>query len=167
MEEIWKDIKGYEGLYQISNKGRVWSVRKQKYMKPYYSGGNMTRYNKVDLIAKNGKRKKEYVHRLVALNFIPNPSGYTIVNHIDGNKINNCVENLEWCSSSYNSIHSYYTLNNTKSQFTAVPCKCLETEKEYCSVAEAARDSGLRPQNIQAVLDGYRKTTFGTHWVRL
>ena len=81
--EIWKDCKGYEGLYQISNRGRVWSVRKQKTLSPSLKPSG---YLEIVLTAKNGKQKYERIHRLVALAFIPNPKNYSVVNHLNGNK---------------------------------------------------------------------------------
>lgn len=90
--EIFKDIKGYPG-YQISNFGRVWSAKSNKYMKPV---ANNAGYLQIKLIAANGKRKGELVHRLVALHFIDNPNGKPEVNHKDRNKVNNHVDNLEW-----------------------------------------------------------------------
>lgn len=105
-EEIWKDIEGYEGLYQVSNIGRVRSLK-------WYGGqqiklrtltDNGTGYLKVSLTHKRVS-KNFLVHRLVALAFIPNPNGYEFVNHKDENKQNNVVENLEWCTKSYNSIY--------------------------------------------------------------
>ncbi len=104
MEE-WKDIKqffGFERLYQISNKGRVLSVRRQKLLKPYKN-------NKGYLVVKLCKEYQEEamrVHRLVAIAFIPNPENKPQVNHKDGNKQNNCAENLEWCDNSHNQKHA-------------------------------------------------------------
>ena len=98
MEEIWKDIEGYEGLYQISNLGRVWSVRKEIYRKPTivsgYYGVSLTKDGQFDIFT---------IHRLVAKAFIPNPLNLPQVNHKDENKLNNRVDNLEWCTAKYNS----------------------------------------------------------------
>ena len=97
MKEIWKDCKGYEGKYQVSNLGRVWSIGSQKYLKGSYDRDG---YIQVYLTAKNGKVKMEKVYRLVALVFLDNPNNYPQVNHKDKNKQNNCVDNLEWCDGS-------------------------------------------------------------------
>lgn len=91
--EIWKDIPHYEGLYQVSNQGRVWSVRKNRLLK---QSPNAYGYLKVCLYNQYGKSRVETVHRLVALAFIDQPSGCNVVNHLDENRLNNCVENLEW-----------------------------------------------------------------------
>lgn len=106
MEEIWKDIKGYEGLYQISNSGKVKSFRRSsKYgspdemiLKPQLINSG---YEVVTLYS-HTRRSKFQIHRLVAETFIPNPYNFPCVNHKDENKLNNCVDNLEWCTYQYN-----------------------------------------------------------------
>lgn len=110
--EEWKDIEGYEGLYQISNKGRVkslvgWNghkyISREKILKPSKTS---TGYWKVDL-HKNGKKKSLKLHRVIASAFIPNPNNLPFINHIDSNPLNNSLENLEWCTPKYNSQYSY------------------------------------------------------------
>ena len=109
MQEIWKDIPGYEGLYQVSNLGRVKSFPRigTKSNKEYilkiqkYKTG----YLYVNL-CKNNKRRKWKIHILVALTFIPNNENKKYINHKDENKQNNCVENLEWCTQDYNNKYS-------------------------------------------------------------
>ena len=102
-KEIWKDIKGYEGLYQVSNMGRIWSIQKQKYLKPQIKHA----YENVNLYSKNHKMRTERVHRLVALMFCDKSVGCTVVNHINGNKRDNRAENLEWVTVSENTKHAY------------------------------------------------------------
>lgn len=157
-KEIWKDVKGYEGLYQVSNLGRIWSVRLQRNLKPYQANG----YWKIDLTAKNGKRKKEYVHRIVALTFLQKPEDCNVVNHIDGNRQNNNIENLEWCSQEYNMRHSYYTLGNTKGCYSVRKCQCLETGIIYESISKAMRDTGA--SKVSECCKGKIKTSGGYHW---
>lgn len=103
MQEIWKDVVGYEQFYQVSNKGRVRRKRDNFVYKPR----TFTNGYKNVLLYKDGKwhktgGKSELVHRMVAMAFIPNPNNYPQVNHKDEDKENNCVENLEWCTSKYN-----------------------------------------------------------------
>ena len=124
-DEIWKDIKDYEGLYQISNYGNVKSLPKERHNrrgvyiqkeKLLSLTNTSTGYKKVELV-KDGKRKGFKVHRLVAQAFIPNPDEKPQVNHIDGDKTNNYVDNLEWATASENSIHAYNTgLNSNKKE---------------------------------------------------
>ena len=104
--EIWLQVVGYEGLYEVSNLGRVKSLanefsRKEKILSQYE---NKNGYLYVSL-CKYGKMKSFRVHRLVAIAFIPNPNGYRCVNHKDENKENNCVDNLEWCTHQYNNTY--------------------------------------------------------------
>lgn len=102
--EVWKDIPHYEGLYQVSNLGNIYSVRYGKRLKPVIMNNG---YCAVTLRNIYGKQKIELIHRLVALSFLPNPNQYPQVNHKDENKANNKVSNLEWCTAKYN--YSYGT----------------------------------------------------------
>jgi len=114
MEEIWKDISGYEGLYQVSNLGRVRSLdRLSHYIRngnpeaKLFKGRIMKQSHTTDgylmiYLRKGGKDKYYSVHRLVAQAFIPNPENLPFVNHKDEVKDNNCVDNLEWCTHIYN-----------------------------------------------------------------
>lgn len=97
--EIWKDIEGYEGLYQVSNKGRIRNIRhnKNKILKPILH----VRYYQITL-SKNNIRTQYRVHRLVAQAFVPNPKNLPHINHKDENRLNNNAENLEWCDATYN-----------------------------------------------------------------
>lgn len=102
--ESWKDIKGYGGRYQISDKGRIWNVATQQIMKQQLK---KTGYYSINLMNPNKKMVTERVHRLVALHFCEKPEGCNVVNHLDSNKINNCAENLEWTTVSGNTKHCF------------------------------------------------------------
>ena len=167
MEEIWKDVKGYEGLYQVSNLGRVKSfdtkdkldrIRKGRILKGYKQGGG---YLQVSLY-KNGKHKK-YIHRLVAQAFIPNPEHKPQVNHIDEIKTNNMVSNLEWSTSKENLNHG--TRNERSSRKHSIPiiASNLKTGEstDFCSAKECARQLGLCQQSISKVLVGQLRQTGG------
>ena len=111
MTEIWKDIKDYEGIYQVSNLGNIKSYYTKKMLKPYI---NIYGYCRISLY-KNHKCKNCAVHRLVAEAFIPNPNKLKTVNHIDEDKLNNCVDNLEWTTIKDNVIYSQAKkINQTK-----------------------------------------------------
>lgn len=110
MKEIWKDIEGYEGIYQVSNTGKVrsldrkvWNYTKKGRILKMHNNGHG--YYNVSLHSKEKNEKHVYIHILVAKAFIPNPNNYEQVNHKDFNKLNNCVDNLEWVSRKQNVLH--------------------------------------------------------------
>ena len=105
MTEIWKPIKGYEGYYEVSNLGNIFSIRRNIIVKPYI---NQTGYYMVNLWFKC-KQDKRLISRLVAEAFIENPENKPVINHKDGNRLNNFVDNLEWCTQSENLKHAYAT----------------------------------------------------------
>lgn len=116
---MWKDVVGYEGLYLVNNEGVIKNYR-GRILKEGYNGYGRTQYKKVTL-TKDGERKDLLIHRLVAEAFIPNPNNLPVVNHKDGNRLNNTIKNLEWCTQQYN-IRSYH--NNRQSK--QVYCKELD-----------------------------------------
>lgn len=157
MKEIWKDISNFEGMYQVSNKGRVRRLAHQDAYKRYDTPKICVRnvkekilkpaitsdYFEVNLFAK-GMSKYKRIHRIVAETFIPNPDSLPQVNHIDGDKFNNCVENLEWCTSQSNVRHSMATglrKNPEKGVYRGpVRLECIQTQKKYNSIKEASDD---------------------------
>lgn len=173
MEEIWKDITGYEGLYQISSLGNVKSLfdNNGKRRDHILSGGNDADGYKIVLLYKDRKRSTKKVHRLVAEAFIPNPNNYPQVNHKDENKSNNYADNLEWCTLLYNirygtgirrhglKIKGKY--NNTKL------CKkviCIETGTVYPSAAEAGRQLNIASTHIIRAIREKNRTAGKYHW---
>ena len=178
--EIWKDIKGYEGLYQVSNLGRV---KHLEFTRPnLLTGGVSTIKEKVlkqrltlygyytVLLSKNGKKRWYFVHRLVAEAFIPNPDNLPFVNHKDENKVNNISSNLEWCTARYNS--NYGTRNRrlsdtkTNNTYNTKQVLCVETGIIYPSVREAARQTNIPNTNIGACClnKPHCKIAGGYHW---
>lgn len=160
MKEEYRDIAGYEGLYQVSNYGNIKRLgnnktKKEKILKQKIDGG----YLRVGL-SKNNKQKYYLVHRLVAQAFIPNPDGKEQVNHINGIKSDNNVSNLEWVTCSENMIHAFRTglhsidsfqlecarehSNKTKSKQVI----CITTGIFYESVREAERQTGVASSSI-------------------
>ena len=153
MEEVWKDIKGYEGLYQVSSLGKVKNLKYNKILKRTINKGG---YMVVSL-SKNNKSKKYYVHRLVAQTFIEN----NIVNHKNFNKLDNRVENLEWCSQEYNAMHSYLN-GRTPLPPAQEPKRIIRNDgKIYNSIEEAGKDMKINPSIICNQLKGRQKTVKG------
>ena len=161
--EIWKYVAGYEGLYQVSNKGNVYRVyrtralgrkRGGRMLKPCYTSRGYLQVN----LHKNGKRKTRTVHRLVAETFLPNPNGLPQVNHRDEDKDNNNVENLEWCTSKYN--NSYGTrIERLSKKVRAVNIKTGEVVK-FNSIKEAGR-KGYNTSAISKACRGTYKARTG------
>lgn len=162
MEEIWKDITGYEGYFQVSNLGNFRSLdRIIKYKTNgtrVYPGKSLLTEIIVEgyariVLMKNAIKHRYMCHRLVAQEFIPNPENKPFVNHINGIKSDNRVENLEWCTQSENEIHSFSTLGNTMSGKTyPKKVKCIETGVEYPSMLQAVRALG-----DNACIEGLKK----------
>lgn len=100
--DVWKDIQGFEGLYRVSNTGKVFSIRRGKVLK-----GKVDRYGYQAVVLWNGKNNYRTVHRLVAEAFVPKNGACNVVNHLDCNKQNNCADNLEWTTVQGNTKHAY------------------------------------------------------------
>jgi len=174
--EKWKDIEGYEGIYQVSNTGKVISLdrivlRNNKFpirqKGKEISQGKRSGYKVVQL-QKNDIRKGFQVHRLVAQTFIPNPQNKPQVNHIDGNKLNNNVDNLEWTTPSENIIHALD--NGLSSRIRPNNIQVLQFDKElnfvrdYVSINEADRVTKVGRANIRRCCLGEYKQAGGYIW---
>lgn len=157
--EIYRDIPNLQGLYQVSNVGNVKSIRNNKVLSQTNHRGGY----KLVSISIDGKHKELTVHRLVALAFIPNPNGHRDVNHKDGNKANNSVENLEWVSHSDNIKHSYRSLKQRRHH---KPIRCLETGVIYSSCKEASDKTGINRGSINHAVRGMYKHAGGLRWER-
>ena len=150
-------MPGYAGLYQVSNLGRVSS--RGRLLNPWTH--NMGYY--AVTLFRDGNAEKKLVHRLVADAFIPNPDNRPQVNHINGNKRDNRVENLEWCTNRENALHNAYTLG-WDSNLPKRPVVCLTTGEKYASVTLAAKAVGGNSQNICKCCQGKRKHHKGMAW---
>ena len=153
-----KDIIGYEGLYAITSCGKVWSYRSQKFMKPRKDKDGYLLVN----LHKEGKQITFRVHRLVAKAYIPNPEGKETVNHKDENKQNNNVNNLEWLTRAEN--NNYGTHNKRSAIKRRKPVYCVELDRVFDSITEAAKETNTRADGISACCIGRNKTCFGYHW---
>ena len=172
-KEYWKSVVGYEGLYEVSNWGRVKSF--DTYRKGINGSircckGKIIKYQKTKHgylqvgLWKNGQCKHYYVHRLVAEAFIPNPNNLPIINHKDENKQNNIVSNLEWCTYQYNNTYGKMNINRNKQKKKILQYD-LEGNfiKEWESIAECNRN-GFLQSKIILCCQGERKTHKGFIW---
>lgn len=157
MEE-WKDVQGYEGLYQVSNTGQVRGVKRGKTLKPHKSKAG---YLEVTL-SKQNTFAYFLIHRLVAQAFIPNPEGKPQINHKNGVKTDNRLDNLEWSTRSENQRHRFSVLGQRG--HTARPVRCVDTNEVYPSAKLAAQKLGLCRSAISLCCLGKRKSTGGYHF---
>ena len=180
-KKIWKDIKGYEGYYQVSNTGFIRSVDRwitykngsKHFLKGEPLKGRPDRDGYLIIgLAKEGKQRYIGIHRLVAEAFIPNPNNLPQVNHKDENKTNNSVWNLEWCTSKYNV--NYGTGNSRRSKThkgrpgkrgkdnpKSKPIRCIETEQPFPSITDAKKWLGKGDIGYALRTGG---TAGGYHW---
>ena len=166
--EIWKDIIGFEGMYQISNYGNVKSLKKKKQhsdylLKPFFIKNG---YLKTQL-SKNNVCYRPLIHRLVAMHFIDNPNNYKEVNHKDENKTNNRVDNLEWCDRKYNVNYGTAKLREAKTKHKYfIEQYDLNNNfiKKWYSLKEIEIDTNYKKNNIQQNCLGNTKSAYGYKW---
>lgn len=144
-----RDVPGYEGLYAITSCGKIWSYKRKKFLKPSDNGHG---YLQVRL-SKDSTLKTYKIHRLVAEIYLPNPDNLPQVNHIDEDKTNNALPNLEWCDAAYNSNYS-----NAKKVI------CVETNEIFNSIKEAAIKNNVSKSAICMACKGKRNIAAGYHW---
>ena len=164
MEEEWRDIKDYEGKYQVSNLGRVKSLNYHRDNREQILNTNSDRYGYLKVILyKNGKGKSYTIHKLVAEAFIPNPNNYPIINHKDENKQNNRVDNLEWCTYQYNNTYgtrlerASKKISGAKSS-TARKVECITTGIQFKTIKEASKYYKISNTHIGQCCKGERKS---------
>ena len=175
--EIWKDVKGFKGIYKISNYGNVKRLKgiqckKERILKPI---NNKRDYMGVCL-AKDGVISRKYIHRIVAEAFLENKHMKDEVNHIDGNRKNNKLTNLEWVTRSENHYHRYIVLKQRGVNYGKTGASNWNSKKvnkyskqgvfikSYAGVMEAARQTGINESNIRCSCYGKQKTAGGFVW---
>lgn len=156
--EEWRDIPGYEGLYKVSSSGRLVSYKRGE-LRPFKSRDGYL----VATLQKNGQRYRTGVHRLVAAAFIPNPDNKPQINHMNGDKTDNRVENLERATSSENNLHRRRVLQGGGGRPKRPVC-CIDTGVVYGSITEASADTGAPIPQIVSCCKGRRKHTGGYAW---
>lgn len=175
--EIWKDIQGYEGLYQVSNLGNVRSLnwRNLGYAKNLYLKKQNKGYLQVEL-AKNGIKKMFTVHRIVATHFVDGYAEGLVVNHINEDKKDNRAENLEWCTFSQNVHHSMNMHRNESNRYhqKGIPYKRTEKIDQFTANGEFVRtwesaiaiksELGYSQWSITECCKGNRRTAYGYKW---
>ena len=179
-KEVWADIAGYDGLYHVSNAGRVLSLRRYDGRGIEVRGGILkpnvgtTGYLYVNL-RKDGRSVHKKIHRLVAAAFLRPEAGRYVVNHRDGNKLNNRIDNLEWCTQAENVAHAFgngFMVAGENQEAAAEGRKKPVVQYDatgnriarYSSNIEAARLLGIHPANISQCCNGKIKTSHGYIW---
>ena len=157
MEEVWKPLS-WTTKYMVSNTGKVKNIITDKQLNGSVSNRGYVRYD----LCIDGKRIAKSGHRLVADAFLPIDEDRPYINHIDGNKTNNVLTNLERCSCKENSQHAFTVLGIKPATRKAV--RCIETGKIYESACDAERDLNISNSEINRCCNGNRKSTHGLHF---
>ena len=164
MEEVWKNVVGYDGIYQVSNTGRIKRILKSK-ERMLIGRLDKDGYKEV-ILSKKQNKKYCKLHRLVAEAFVPNTNNKPQVNHKDRNKTNNSADNLEWVTGSENTIHSFVTGRKPHkgtravSQFT----KDMKLISHWESIGDASRALNVSRNNICSCCRGHLGTAGGYIW---
>lgn len=185
-KEIWRDVVGFENLYKVSNFGNVISIEREVPNGPCTTRiVPSTTLSKLDngkgyitvTLSKGCTPKKYYIHRLVATAFLPNPNSFKEINHKDENKSNNHLSNLEWCTSSYNKRYGtcikrlIETRNKNKRGSYEKPVYAYDLNgnfvKEYRSIAEASRKTGISEESLRSAIMGKSKSSGCFQWTRV
>lgn len=165
MNISWRPVLEYEDRYAVSNTGDVRNIKSGRLLSQW---GDKSGYMRVALF-RGGCGRQFYVHRLVADAFIPKGSGKLEINHINGDKADNNVSNLEWCTKSDNQKHSYRVLGRKwNAGRPRVKVMCVETGECFDSIVAAARAKSVDSRNLHAVLSprSYKRTCGGFHWIK-
>ena len=169
MQEIWKDVVNYGGMYKVSNLGNVMSFNGKTEV-PSKTGHllkqhNFNKYKSVTL-SKKGERKTYLVHRLVASAFVPNPNGYNEINHIDENPSNNNADNLEWCTREYNMAYGTARVRQGITYGKPIEQSTIDNIPiaTYCSAEIASKISGIDASSIGKCCNNKRKYAGGYSW---
>lgn len=163
---MWKPVKNYEGLYEVSDSGEIRSLPRNgtaKHARAISQRIHKTGYMYCCL-NKGNKQKNFQVHRVVAESFIPNPQNKPQVNHKNGSKIDNRVDNLEWVSQNENALHSFQKLGHKASKHGMKPIMCIETGVIYESRRDAERRLEMSNGSILHALKGKVHRAGGFHW---
>lgn len=163
MQEKWRPVVGYEGLYEVSNLGRVRRIRIIAPTKKKHG------YMQVSLVDKDGVRKSHRLHRIVAAAFIPNPEGKPQVNHKDENPENNRAKNLEWATAEENTNYGSRTAraaakNGSRTPILQIDPRTMKVVAEFPGQSAAARATGISASCINACLRGKQKRAGGYLW---
>lgn len=176
MKEEWRAVPGYEGLYEVSNMGRVRSL--DRWVKghkgtPYFKPGRLLSIvidHKGYCVVNLRTRNRQYVHRLVAVTFLSNPNDLPMVNHKDENRANNKVDNLEWCDNRYNLNYGSVKDKMRRHCLTRKPVLQIDKEgnvvNEFESLSDAAKCVGVPYQNIAFCCKYSSRTAGGYKWKR-
>lgn len=171
--EIWKDIPGYEGYYQASNLGNIKSMKfqcnftgkkynREKILKPKTNKWN----SRTVELWKDGEHKTWYVHRLIGLTFLETPKCKMTINHKDGNRLNNCVDNLEWMTLEDNIKHGYQNDLYPQKHILMINKHTGEV-KEYRSLSSASRECGKNTGYLTTAIRRGRKENSEYKWILL